>query len=573
MDKKWLTPPGLNAEESEAIKSLCADLKAPELIAELLYRRGMRTAKQIEEFFNPSLENLFDPYLFEDMQLAVDRTLLAIEKGELIIIYGDYDVDGTTSTALLYLGLKRIGANIGFYIPHRMIDGYGLSLSSLEQIKKDGCSLIISVDCGVNALDEIRAIRDLGMDIIITDHHNPKAELPPALATINPKLLNCSYPFPHLAGVGVAYKLLMAIYQKLGIDSSENVLKYMDLVAVGTIADIVPLVGENRIFASIGLQHLIEKKNLGLNALIQLCGLNQKTLDTTDIVFGLAPRINAAGRMGSAEMAVNLLISTDEVQSAELAEMIERDNSLRQQEDQKTFYEACEIIEKKYKNMAETPCIVISSDNWHQGIIGIVASKLVEKYYRPVVMISFKDGFGSGSGRSVADFDLFSALQHTEHNLHSFGGHKYAVGLTIYEEYIDRFENELARYVADHLKLDQIQPPLVIDHELELYDINEYLLDAIELFAPFGPENLRPTFMSREVTVANYPYNVGRNHLKLKVVKNGVSLDLIGYNLGDYLTLLKKNSVINIAYTLEYNRFGNKASIQGKLKDLQIIGV
>ncbi|MDD2423863.1 MAG: single-stranded-DNA-specific exonuclease RecJ, partial [Candidatus Cloacimonetes bacterium] len=502
MDKKWLTPPGLNAEESEAIKSLCADLKAPELIAELLYRRGMRTAKQIEEFFNPSLENLFDPYLFEDMQLAVDRTLLAIEKGELIIIYGDYDVDGTTSTALLYLGLKRIGANIGFYIPHRMIDGYGLSLSSLEQIKKDGCSLIISVDCGVNALDEIRAIRDLGMDIIITDHHNPKAELPPALATINPKLLNCSYPFPHLAGVGVAYKLLMAIYQKLGIDSSENVLKYMDLVAVGTIADIVPLVGENRIFASIGLQHLIEKKNLGLNALIQLCGLNQKTLDTTDIVFGLAPRINAAGRMGSAEMAVNLLISTDEVQSAELAEMIERDNSLRQQEDQKTFYEACEIIEKKYKNMAETPCIVISSDNWHQGIIGIVASKLVEKYYRPVVMISFKDGFGSGSGRSVADFDLFSALQHTEHNLHSFGGHKYAVGLTIYEEYIDRFENELARYVADHLKLDQIQPPLVIDHELELYDINEYLLDAIELFAPFGPENLRPTFMSREVTVA-----------------------------------------------------------------------
>ena len=573
MDKKWLTPPGLNAEESEAIKSLCADLKAPELIAELLYRRGMRTAKQIEEFFNPSLENLFDPYLFEDMQLAVDRTLLAIEKGELIIIYGDYDVDGTTSTALLYLGLKRIGANIGFYIPHRMIDGYGLSLSSLEQIKKDGCSLIISVDCGVNALDEIRAIRDLGMDIIITDHHNPKAELPPALATINPKLLNCSYPFPHLAGVGVAYKLLMAIYQKLGIDSSENVLKYMDLVAVGTIADIVPLVGENRIFASIGLQHLIEKKNLGLNALIQLCGLNQKTLDTTDIVFGLAPRINAAGRMGSAEMAVNLLISTDEVQSAELAEMIERDNSLRQQEDQKTFYEACEIIEKKYKNMAETPCIVISSDNWHQGIIGIVASKLVEKYYRPVVMISFKDGFGSGSGRSVADFDLFSALQHTEHNLHSFGGHKYAVGLTIYEEYIDRFENELARYVADHLKLDQIQPPLVIDHELELYDINEYLLDAIELFAPFGPENLRPTFMSREVTVANYPYNVGRNHLKLKVVKTGVSLDLIGYNLGDYLTLLKKNSVINIAYTLEYNRFGNKASIQGKLKDLQIIGV
>jgi single-stranded-DNA-specific exonuclease len=573
MDKKWLTPPGLNAEESEAIQSLRAELKAPDLIAELLFRRGIRSEQEIEEFFNPHLLNLADPYLFEEMQIAVDRTLQAVDQGELITIYGDYDVDGTTATALLYLGLKRIGAKIDFYIPHRMIDGYGLSLSSLEQIRDSGCSLIISVDCGVNALEEIHALRDMGMEIIITDHHNPKAELPPALATINPKLPGCSYPFAHLAGVGVAYKLLMAIYQKLGINDTENILKYMDLVAVGTIADIVPLIGENRVFASIGLQHLIEKKNLGLNALIQLCGLNQKTLDTTDIVFGIAPRINAAGRMGSAALAVELLISTDEAKSAELAEMIERDNSLRQQEDQKTFHEACEIIEKKYKNLANTPCIVISSDDWHQGVIGIVASKLVEKYYRPVIMISFKEGFGSGSGRSVADFDLFSALQHTEHNLHSFGGHKYAVGLTIYQEYIDRFENELSRYVADHLEQEQIQPPLVIDHEIELYDINEYLLDAIELFAPFGPGNPRPTFMTQEVMVANYPYNVGRNHLKLKVVKDGIELDLIGYNLGDFLTLLKKNSIINIAYNLEYNRFGNKATIQGKLKDLKIIGV
>ncbi|MCK9556599.1 MAG: single-stranded-DNA-specific exonuclease RecJ [Candidatus Cloacimonetes bacterium] len=572
MDKKWLIPPGLNAEDVEAVRSIATELKVGDLIAELLYRRGLHRAKDIYDFFNPDLSQITDPYLFEEMEIAVERILAAVDKKELITIYGDYDVDGTTATALLYLGLKRIGANIDFYIPHRMIDGYGLSLGSLDQLRENGSKLIISVDCGVNAMEEIKAISDLGMEIIITDHHNPKAELPPALATINPKIPGCKYPFPHLAGVGVAYKLLMAIYKKLGIDGTENVLKYMDLVAVGTIADIVPLIGENRIFASIGLQHLIEMKNLGLNALIQLCGLNQKTLDTTDIVFGIAPRINAAGRMGSAALAVELLISTDEVHSMELAEMIERDNSLRQQEDQKTFHEACEIIEKKYKNMGNTPCMIVSSDDWHQGVIGIVASKLVEKYYRPVIMISFKDGFGSGSGRSVADFDLFSALQHIEHNLHSFGGHKYAVGLTIYQEYLDRFENELSRYVADNLQLDQIQPPLVIDHEIELYDINEYLLDSLERFAPFGPENLRPTFMTRNVSVANYPYNVGRNHLKLKVVKDGVALDLIGYNLGDYLTLLKKNSIINIAYTLEYNRFGNKSSIQGKLKDLQILG-
>lgn len=570
MDKKWLVPPGLSAEESSAIKAISAELKVPKLVAELLVRRGLKTETEIREFFHPDLSQLLDPFLFPDMEKAVKRIIQAIKAQELVTIYGDYDVDGTTATALLYLGLKRLGAIIDFYIPHRMIDGYGLSLGSLDQIKDSGSKLIISVDCGVNALEEIKAIADLGMEIIITDHHNPKDELPPALAIINPKLPDCNYPFPHLAGVGVAYKLLMAIYQSMEIATNDNILKYMDLVAVGTIADIVPLVGENRIFASIGLQHLIEKKNLGLNALIQLCGLNQKTLDTTDIVFGLAPRINAAGRMGSAAMAVQLLISTDEKNSAELAEIIERDNSLRQQEDQKTYHEACDIIDKKYKNLAQTPCIVISSDDWHQGVIGIVASKLVEKYYRPVIMISFKDGFGSGSGRSVADFDLFAALKHVEHNLHSFGGHKYAVGLTIYQEYIDRFENELARYVSEHLKLDQIQPPLVIDHEIELYDISAFLLNSIERFAPFGPENLRPTLITKQVQVANYPYNVGRNHLKLKVVKDGVYLDMIGYNLGDYLTLLKKNSVIDIVYTLEYNRFGNKTTIQGKLRDLRI---
>jgi len=345
----------------------------------------------------------------------------------------------------------------------------------------------------------------------------------------------------------------------------------MDLVAVGTIADIVPLTEENRVFASIGLQHLKEQKNLGLNALIHISNLNLKNLDTADIVFGIAPRINAAGRMGSASDAVELLIAGDEARSAELAEVIEQLNSLRQQEDQKTFIEACDIIEKKYKNMASTACIVISSDDWHQGVIGIVASKLVEKYYRPVIMISFKDGFGSGSGRSVADFDLFEALKHTEHNLHSFGGHKYAVGLTIYQEYIDRFENELSRYITEHLQLDKVKAPLVIDHDLEIFEIDDNLMHWMERFGPFGPENQYPVFLTRQVIIASYPYTVGRNHLKLKAVKNGAYLDLIGYNMGHYLPLLKKNSLIDAAYTLEYNRFSTKASIQGKLRDLQIL--
>ena len=570
MEKEWITPPGLSAEEKQLVSELSDSLKSPPMVSELLFRQGLKTEQEIRDFFTPSLYQQHDPFLFEDMDKAVTRIVQAIERHEKITIYGDYDVDGTTATALLLLGLRKLGAEIDFYIPHRMIDGYGLSLGSLDQLKESGSSLIISVDCGVNALEEIAAINAMGMEIIITDHHNPKEELPKALAIINPKLPGTRYPYPHLAGVGVAFKLLMAIYQRMGYQNVETTLKYMDLVAVGTIADIVPLTGENRVFASIGLQHLIDKKNLGLNALVSISGMNHKTLDTNDIVFGIAPRINAAGRMGSAALAVELLISCEEAQSDELAEVIERQNSLRQQLDQRTFHEACEIIEKKYKDLANTPCMVISSDDWHPGVIGIVASKLVEKYYRPVIMISFKEGFGSGSGRSMGDFDLFSALKHTEHNLHSFGGHKYAVGLTIYQEYIDRFENELTRYVSDTLRTEQIKPPLQIDHELELYDINDFFLDWIERFAPFGPDNNRPVFATRGVCVASYPYNVGRNHLKLKVMKDGMSLDLIGYNLGDYLSLLKKNSIVDIAYTLEYNRFGNKTSIQGKLRDIRV---
>jgi len=572
VEMQWEQPAALNNEAQAEVKSISEDLKCPPLIAELLYQRGFQTKEQITEFFHPKLEKLHDPFLFEQMDKAVYRILKAIEQKEPIIIFGDYDVDGTTSTALLYLGLRRIGGLVDFYIPHRMVDGYGLSLNSLEYLKNSGAKLIISVDCGVNAIEEIDAINAAGMEIIITDHHNPKDVLPAAYAIINPKLPGTTYPFPHLAGVGVAYKLLMAIYQRLQIATPENILKYMDLVAVGTIADIVPLIDENRIFARIGLQHLIEKKNKGLNALIKICNLNQKDLDTTDIVFGLAPRINAAGRMGSASVAVELLISTDDERGHELAEIIEQQNSLRQQEDQKTFVEACEIIEKKYKDLEHTPCMVISSDDWHQGVIGIVASKLVEKYYRPVIMISFKDGFGSGSGRSVADFDLFEALKQTEHNLHSFGGHKYAVGLTLYQEYIDRFENELSHYIAQHLQLDKIKPPLQIDHELELYEINNILMSWLDRFAPFGPGNQHPVFLTRQVTIAGYPYNVGRNHLKLRVIKNGATLDLIGYNLGDYLPLLHKNDEIDIAYTLERNRFGNKTTFQGKLKDLWLHG-
>ncbi|MCK4957696.1 MAG: single-stranded-DNA-specific exonuclease RecJ, partial [Candidatus Cloacimonetes bacterium] len=289
-----------------------------------------------------------------------------------------------------------------------------------------------------------------------------------------------------------------------------------------------------------------------------------------DIVFSLAPRINAAGRMGSALRAVELLIATDNQRSMELAQIIERENSLRQQEDQKTFREACQIIEKKYKDLENTSCLIVSSDDWHPGVIGIVASKLVEKYYRPSIMISFHDGVGSGSGRSIYGFDLFKALSSVENYLETFGGHKYAAGLSIMMEYVDQFENDLAKYIKDNLTPEQLIPPLKIDNKLELFDINENLLEWLNKFAPFGPGNMRPTFFTQKVTIEGFPYNVGQNHLKLKVVKDGCHLDLIGFNLGNYLPMLKKGSNIDIAYSLEFNIWQGKTTIQGKLKDLKI---
>lgn len=569
MQKRWTTSEALTDEQQHKVKQISELIKCPEMIAEMLVCKGITDPDEINSFFNPSLDDVFDPFIFKDMKKAVERIIRAINKEEMIMIYGDYDVDGTTSTALLYLGLKKVGAIVNYYIPHRMIEGYGLSLCGVDQIKEKGAQVIISVDCGINAIEEVEQINSLGMDIIITDHHNPKEKLPAAYAIINPKLKDCEYPFAELAGVGVAYKLLMAVYSEMEIDFKEAVDKYVDLVALGTIADIVPLMGENRIFASIGLERLVKKQNIGITALINIAGLAEKELNSSDIVFGLAPRINAAGRMGSAMRAVELLVATDEESSKELAQIIERENSLRQQIDQKTFQEACDIIEKKYKNLDETPIIVVSSDDWHSGVIGIVASKLVEKYYRPAIMITFKDGIGSGSGRSISGFDLFEALSSVENYLETFGGHKYAAGLSILMEYVDILENRLSSYVKEHITPEQLIPLLKLDTKLELYEINENLLEWFNKFAPFGPGNMRPTFYTEGVMVVGFPYNVGKNHLKIKVVKDGCTLDLIGFNLGDFLPFLKKGLFIDIAYSLEFNTWQGRTTIQGKLKDIR----
>ncbi len=568
MKKRWKIAEPLNSDQQKIKANISENLKCPAIISEILIRKGLSDINEIQKFFNPKIEDTHDPFLFADMEKAVSRILTAIENKEKISIYGDYDVDGTTSTSLLYLGLKRLDADIDFFIPHRMIDGYGLSMNGIQQIFDNGTKLIITVDCGINAIEEVKEINKMGIDVIITDHHNPKEIVPPAFSVINPKLINSIYPYKELAGVGVAFKLLIAIYDKKGISKEKNIGKFLDFVALGTIADIVPLTGENRIFASVGINKLFNKNNTGLRALINSAGLSKKELTTTDIVFGLAPRINAAGRMGSATRSVQLLISNDEQESKKLAQIIEMENTKRQDIDQRTFREACELIEKKYPVISETHSIVIASDGWHAGVIGIVASKLVEKYYRPTIMISLKDGIGNGSGRSISDFDLFNALTTLEDKLESFGGHKYAAGLSILSEYIEPFSKEFDEYAKQHITEKQLIPPLKIDTELELYNINDILLEWLDKFAPFGPGNMRPVFYTKDVQVVGYPYNVGRNHLKLKVMKDGCVFDLIGFNQGNLLPIIKRNNLLSIAYSLEVNTWQGKTTIQGKLKDI-----
>ena len=570
MGKRWKIAEPLTEEEQELQNRIIEQFKCPSVIASLLVQRGINQIDKINSFFEPTLDEVYDPFLLKDMDKGVSRVIRALKAREKITIYGDYDVDGTTSTALLYLGLSSLGGDVDFYIPNRMIEGYGLSISGIEQLASEGTRLIISVDCGINAVEEVKQINESGMEIVITDHHNPKDILPDAVAIINPKRSDCLYPFKDLAGVGVAYKLLLGVYKELGEDSEENMHRHMELVALGTVADIVPLIDENRIFAALGLQRLIRKKNLGINALISIAGLSQKTLTTSDIIFGIAPRINAAGRMGSAMRAVELMVCTEQQNGFSYAQIIERENSLRQSEDQKTFQEACEIIENKYRNLEEATCLVVASDHWHPGVIGIVASKLVDRYYRPTLMITFKEGIGSGSGRSIIDFDLFEALSSVEHLLESFGGHRYAAGFTILTEYLEQFEKELNNYTRVNLTKELLIPPLKIDRDIELYEINDNLVHWLSKFAPFGTGNIRPTWRTEDVVVDNFPYNVGKNHLKLKVKKDGCTLDMIGFNLGDYLPLLRKNTILDIAYSFEEVMWQNKRSIQGRLKDIRI---
>jgi single-stranded-DNA-specific exonuclease len=501
----------------------------------------------------------------------VERVVYALKNNEKVMIYGDYDVDGITSASLMFLVLNRLGANVSYYLPNRLVEGYGISEDGLEEAVKRQINLLISVDCGITAIQEVEIAREKGIDCLITDHHEPGVELPKAQVIINPKLDPLDMPGREMSAVGVAYKFAQALYRKLGQDETE-LEQHLDLVALGTSADIVPLVDENRILTKFGLDQLAKTNKPGLKALIFIAGVMGHKIGTGQVVFILAPRINAVGRLGDAQKAIKLLTTKDETQANAIARVLNAENKRRKDLDIHTLNEALEQIEKKI-DLNQDRAIVLSSVGWHQGVIGIVASRLVEKFNRPTVMIAIDGNEGKGSARSIPGFHLYEALRECDQYLLRYGGHKYAAGLSIDPANIDIFREKLNQVSARMLTDEDLVPKLQIDAELELEDVDDSLVDVLEKFAPFGPQNMRPVFVTYQVEVVGTPHIVGSNHLKFKVRRGDQVFDCIGFGFGEFLHKMhSRPTYIDLVYVLEFNHWNGTDKIQLRLKDIRLSG-
>jgi single-stranded-DNA-specific exonuclease len=566
MNMRWQ----LMAEpDPQRIETFSRELNISPIIARLLLNRGIENLEAGQIFLNPRLEFLHDPFLFKEMELAVKRIVTALKGKEPIMIFGDYDVDGITATSLLYLILTRLGANVSYYIPNRVSEGYGLSAVGIREAADRGVSLIISVDCGITANEEIDLARSLGIDTIITDHHEVQEEIPRAEAVLDPKNPQDDYPDAFLAGVGVAFKLAQGLYAHLGLDDSE-LENHLDLVALGTAADIVPLVGENRILTRFGLEQVTKTDKVGLRSLVEVTGLMGEEIQTGHVVFILAPRINAVGRLGDAERAITLLATNQPDRARSIAKFLNDENRRRQGIDETILREALDLVERTV-DLKNDRAIVLASDQWHPGVIGIVASRVVEKYYRPTVLIALEGDEGKGSGRSISGFNLYQALEDCQEHLIRFGGHKYAAGLTIDASQVPVFRERLNGIAAERLDPEQMVPSLKIDIRIALEDVGEPLLMALSELAPFGPQNMRPVMMASNLEVVGYPRVVGRNHLKFKVRQNDRALDVIAFDQGQHLADLQVGKpTLSLAFVLEENRWQGRSSLQLRAKDMKI---
>jgi single-stranded-DNA-specific exonuclease len=565
MMKRWVLKE--NADD-ETARRLADAINVSPLLANLLGQRGITTYEEAHQFFRPSLDQLPDPWLMQDMDKAVDRLNQAIANQERILIYGDYDVDGTTSVALAYGFIKEFYPNVDFYIPDRYAEGYGISEKGIDHAIEGGYGLVISLDCGIKAVNTIKRAAEAGIDFIVCDHHLPGDKLPPAVAVLDPKRPDCAYPYKELSGAGIGFKFMQAYCLKNEVPL-RHLYQYLDLVAVSIAADIVPITGENRILAYWGLKKLNKRPRPGLKALIDQAAF-RKELDISSIVFGIGPRINASGRIAHAKMAVKLLLSEDAEKANGLADTVNDKNLLRRNFDNTITQEAISMIEGDPEYKASRSTVLYKKD-WHKGVIGIVASRCVDTYYRPTIILTESNAKATGSARSVVGFDIYEAIQECSDLLLQYGGHMYAAGLTMEIENVPAFQKKFEEVVARKIKPEHLVPQLEIDLELSFADINPKFFGILKQMAPFGPGNMQPVFTTRKVRAAGRPRVLKDRHLKVALAdeETGVVFEAIGFDMGQYFDLVASGLSFDIAYSVELNDYYNEGTLELYLRDLK----
>lgn len=573
MISKWNYLP-FTSEQQSIADELSIRFPGCSTISRLMALRGITSLDDVEKFLNPSLSDLHDPFLMQDMDKAVNRLNKALGRKEKILIYGDYDVDGITSVALVYRYLQNYYSNVEYYIPTRYEEGYGVSDKSIDFAASLGVSLIIVLDCGIKAVEEVDYAKSKGIDFIICDHHVPDDRLPEAVAILNPKLEGNPYPFKHLSGCGVGFKFMQAFAQSNGLTNSYELDSLLDLVAVSIAADIVPIIGENRIMAYYGIKRLNTNPNMGLRSIIKICGMANKEITISDVIFKIGPRINASGRMQSGMEAVELLVTKDAADAYRKGKNIDQYNKDRKELDKRITEEANAILEDRGEIASSRKPIVIYNKDWHKGIIGIVASRLTEIYYKPAVVLTLSNGLATGSSRSVHGFDIYKAIESTRDLLENFGGHTYAVGLSLKEENIPEFTKRFEQYVIDNIKPEQLSQLISIDCELNFDEITPEFVGYLRRFNPFGPGNQKPIFSTKNVYDFGTSKLVGKNleHIKLELVdsRSEVVLNGIAFNQAECFDYIKAHKPFEICYTIEENKHQGNSSIQLMVKGIKI---
>ena len=575
MQYRWVHHPDPEPDLVAHLSSVLNDL--PEALARALVLRGVETFDEARFFFRPHLEQLHDPFLMKGMEAAADRIVEAKSNNERVLVYGDYDVDGTTSAALMTLFLRSIGIEATYWIPHRINDGYGLCNAGIDLATERGATLIIALDCGITALDEAAYARQKGVDLIICDHHNPGPDLPDAIAVLDPKRGDCPYPFKELSGCGIGFKVVQAVLARLN-EPAEKAYEYLDLVAVSTASDIVPLEGENRVLMREGLKRLGESPRLGLRVLAKTGNVDLSRAATQQVVFGIGPRINAAGRMGDAQLAVALLVSEDESEAMHIAGQLEKANLERCEMDRNTLKEAATKAERQLAGSLQHG-VVVHDENWHPGVIGIVASRLVERFYRPSIMLTTVNGEVKGSARSIEGINIYKALSQCSDLLTQFGGHNFAAGMALTEENVPAFRERFNEAIGAMITPELLNPSITVDALVDINDVGKRFWAVLRQFAPFGPANDKPVFQASDLELARWPKRIGRDadHLKFWVRQrsNGIQvMEVIGFGMADHFDMLQQSKntghPIEMLFTVDENHWNGVTSIQLKARDVRL---